>query len=89
MYGKEIIKEKDRKASFRGDRNALNPINCTVAWGNSYFCFAAAFADNLKVLLDEFKLINSVKLTKLTQHEDGGSSEPEPESRSKPVQPCM
>lgn len=37
----------------------MDPINCSIAQGNLKFHFVAAIGDNLKVLLEELKLINS------------------------------
>lgn len=37
----------------------MDPINCPIAHGNLKFHYVAAIGDNLKVLLEELKLINS------------------------------
>lgn len=37
----------------------MDTINCSFVWGNLKFHFVAAIGDNLKVLLEVLKLINS------------------------------
>lgn len=38
----------------------MNLINCSIAQGNLKFHFVGAIGNNLKVLLEELKLINSL-----------------------------
>lgn len=38
----------------------MNPINCSIAKGNLKFHFVEAIGYNLKVLLEELKLISSL-----------------------------
>lgn len=40
-------------------KELMDPINCSIAQGNLKFRFVAVIGDNLKVPLEELKLINS------------------------------